>query len=146
MNSDNLRILAKFCTQHKWPGRADIANWGADTIDLLAHRDEIMVAQIAEAQSAATQQAAAIEQLQADKAQLAQQVTQQAEAITKLEAWSADLQTKLAAATISPLSLVLIDTHLHGFATATEAAAFVAANPSPDTMKVDATDFTWHAP
>ena len=117
MISDELRSLAKFMTAHKWPIRAQTCNEAAAEFDT-------MTAQVA---NAATTSA------------------EQNEAIATLQGQVMTLQNQLLAAQINILSLVILDTHLHGFACKADSVAFLAQqNVTQTPTSFQVTDFTWH--
>lgn len=144
--SADLRTLASFCAKHKWSNRVAVAMWGANTIDMLTTWQTTAQGQLDGLTDQVVTDDAEISTLRGQVKDTAAQVTEQAATITDLQSQITTLIAQLAAATISPLSLVMIDTHLYGFSSVDASAAFAAANSGQPMQQFKVTDFHMYPP
>lgn len=153
--ADAVKILAK-----RGQKMAPVVQWGYSQIQILTTWQttaqgqlDSLAAQVSFAATLATQDAATIAQLQSDNAELTKwktdmlaQWAQESLICDQLQAQIKDLTAQLAAATISPLSLVMIDTHLYGFSSVGASQAFYDANSGRPKQMFNVTDFQMDPP
>lgn len=143
--------LPRLATLMQWAaGQIDAADlWKATAQGQL----DSQAATITQLQGQATDTAAQVAELQSDNAELTKwktdmlaQWAQESLICDQLQAQIKDLTAQLAAATISPLSLVMIDTHLYGFSSVDASQAFYDANSGQPKQMFKVTNFQMDPP
>lgn len=163
--SADLVTIAKALLKRGQKGWATTIQWAAGQIDNDALWKTTAQGQLEDLSNQVVTDDAEISTLEGQVKDLTQQVADTAAQVTRLQAANAELiqlsdnddalidqQTaqiatltaQLAAATISPISLVEIGTHLYGFPSNEAAEAFIASQPGQTPTVYKATDFTWN--